>query len=202
MSTIDPRIDAYISNAAPFAQPILHHIRKLMHKACPQVQETIKWSFPHFDYKGMLCNMAAMKQHCSFGFWKASLMSDPEKLMRKIGNTSMGSFGKIFSINDLPSDKILVAYIKEAVCLNEEDVKVPSKVKTTKKEIEVPGYMTDALSKNKKAQAAFTNFSPSHKREYIEWIQNAKTEATRNKRIDTMLEWLAEDKSLHWKYQR
>ncbi|MBA2563407.1 MAG: DUF1801 domain-containing protein, partial [Chitinophagaceae bacterium] len=112
MSTTDPRIDAYINKAAPFAQPILHHIRQLVHKACPQVEETIKWSFPHFDYKGMLCNMAAMKQHCSFGFWKASLMADPEKLLNKIGNTGMGSFGKITSLNDLPSDKILVSYIK------------------------------------------------------------------------------------------
>ncbi|MBA2561728.1 MAG: YdeI/OmpD-associated family protein [Chitinophagaceae bacterium] len=202
MSTTDPRIDAYINKATPFAQPILHHIRQLVHKACPQVEETIKWSFPHFDYKGILCSMAAMKQHCSFGFWKASLMADPEKLLNKIGNTSMGSFGKIASINDLPSDKILISYIKEAVRLNEEDVKLPPKERTAKKDVEVPGYMTSALSKNKKAQSAFDNFSPSHKREYIEWINDAKTEATRNKRIGTMLEWLAEGKSLNWKYQR
>ncbi len=202
MSTTDPRIDAYINKAAPFAQPILHHIRQLVHKACPQVEETIKWSFPHFDYKGILCSMAAMKQHCSFGFWKASLMADPEKLLNKIGNTSMGSFGKIASINDLPSDKILISYIKEAVRLNKEDVKLPPKERTAKKDVEVPGYMTSALSKNKKAQSAFDNFSPSHKREYIEWINDAKTEATRNKRIGTMLEWLIEGKSLNWKYQR
>ena len=202
MSTKDPRIDAYINKAAPFAQPILHHIRQLVHKACPQVEETTKWSFPHFDYKGMLCSMAAMKQHCSFGFWKASLMSDPEKMLNKSGNTSMGNFGKITSINDLPSDKILVAYIKEAVRLNDEDVKLPAKEKAAKKDIEVPGYITAALSKNKNASAVFHKFSPSHKREYIEWIDEAKTEATRIKRIGTMLEWLEEGKSLHWKYQR
>ncbi len=202
MAITDPRIDTYIDKAAPFGRPILHHIRQLVHKACPQVEETMKWSFPHFDYKGILCSMAAMKQHCSFGFWKASLMGDHEKLLNQIGNTGMGSFGKITSINDLPSDKILVAYIKEAVRLNDEDIKLPPKEKTTKKDIEVPGYITDALNKNKKTQAVFDNFSPSHKREYIEWIHDAKTEATRNKRIGTMLEWLAEGKSLNWKYQR
>ncbi|HEY0677797.1 MAG TPA: YdeI/OmpD-associated family protein [Chitinophagaceae bacterium] len=203
MPAYDPRIDAYIQKAAPFAQPILEHLRELVHKACPQVQETMKWSFPHFEYKGILCSMAAFKQHCSFGFWKAALLKDEKQLLNRHGDTGMGHFGKISSLKDLPSDKILTAYIQEAVHLNEDEIKLVSRTKAApKKEPQTPPELLSALKKNKAALKTFENFSPSHKREYVEWITEAKTEATRDKRIATTIEWLTEGKIRNWKYVR
>ena len=202
MPTTEPRIDAYIEKSAEFAKPILQHIRKLIHKALPDVDETIKWSMPYFDYKGeSLCNMAAFKEHCAFGFWKAKLMKDPEKIFNKEGKNAMGQFDRITSVKDLPADKIMVAYIKEAAQLNEAGIKVP-KSKATPKELVIPAELTAALRKNKKANAIFEKFPPSHKREYAEWIAEAKTEATRNKRTETAIEWIAEGKGRNWKYER
>lgn len=202
MPSTDPRIDDYIKKAAPFAQPILKHLRALVHKACPQATETIKWSFPHFEYKGILCTMAAFKQHCNFGFWKASLMKDDASLLKKVGNTDMARFDKITSMDDLPSDKILIAYIKEAVRLNDDDIKVEKPKKPVKKELPIPPALAAALQKNKKAAAKFEAFPPSHRREYIEWIDEAKTEETRNRRVETTIEWVAEGKGRNWKYEK
>lgn len=200
MST-DPRIDAYIKKSAPFAQPILEHIRKLVHKACHQVEETMKWGFPHFEYKGIICSMAAFKKHASFGFWKGSVMKDSNELLTMVGDTDMARFDKLTSVEDLPSDKVLIAYIKEAVRLNEEGVKLPIKEKSKRMEIPMPEEFSAVLRRNKKALTTYERLSPSHKREYLEWITEAKTEATREKRLDTTIEWLAEGKSMHWKYQ-
>ena len=201
----DRRIDAYILNAEKFAQPVLNHLRELVHVACPGVQETMKWSFPHFEYNGsILCSMASFKKHCAFGFWKASVMKDPHKLFELHGRTAMGHLGRIESIDDLPSDKILISYIKEAAKLNKEGVKLPSRTKpvTTAKSIDPPDYMLKALKKNKKAWSNFEAFSPGRKKEYIEWITGAKTEATRTKRVSDMLEWVEEGKIRNWKYLR
>jgi uncharacterized protein YdeI (YjbR/CyaY-like superfamily) len=202
MGKFNKHIDAYVAKSAPFAQPILEHLRELVHQACPDVIETVKWGFPHFEYQGILCSMAAFKHHCSFGFWKAVLMSDPHQVMTIIGKTSMGSFDRILSPDDLPSDKIFLQYIREAMKLNEENVKINTKKTVTKKisAVNVPEYLTKALKKNKKAYTTFTTFSNSHKKEYVEWITEAKTEPTRKKRIETALEWLSEGKSRHWKY--
>ncbi|MEO7766859.1 MAG: YdeI/OmpD-associated family protein [Ferruginibacter sp.] len=190
-------IDEYISKSADFAQPILNHLRQLVHGMCPEVAEKIKWSFPHFDYRGeMMCSMAAFKEHCVFGFWKAALMKDPLLLENARSEVSMGHLGRIRSKKDLPADKTIKAWIKEAMQLNDDGIKLPSKLKTTeKKEIIIPEYFTKALSKNKKALQIFENYAYSHKKEYIEWITEAKTEETRNKRITTALEWIAEGKS-------
>lgn len=150
MAKKDPRIDAYIKKAAPFAQPILNHYRSLVHTACPEVEETMKWSFPHFDYKGeMMCSMAAFKQHCAFGFWKASLFKDSSLLEQAKGETAMGHLGRIESIDQLPSDKKILGWIKEAMKLNAAGVKV-EKVKKPVKELIVPPYFSAALKKNKK----------------------------------------------------
>src|SRR5688500_18245293 len=141
MATKDKRIDAYIEKAADFAKPILRHIREVVHKACPGVEETMKWSFPHFDYKGeMMCSMAAFKQHCAFGFWKAAIMTEAAKLKNK-NEDAMGHFGQIKSLSDLPPVKQFTAMIKDAMKLNDEGVKLPPKKKTIdKKELEVPDY--------------------------------------------------------------
>src|ERR1041385_1770035 len=192
----DPRIDAYIAKAADFAKPILTHLRKLIHAADPDAVETMKWSMPHFEHKGIVCGMAAFKAHCSFGFWKGELI-----LGRSQGGDGMGHFGRITWLADLPSDKVLTSYIKKAVTLNEAGVKkavLPrSKVK---KELVVPDYFTGALRKNKKALATFEGFSYSHKKEYVEWITEAKREETRANRIATALAWLSQGKARNWKY--
>ncbi len=155
----------------------------------------------HHD--AILCSMASFKQHCSFGFWKAALMKDYDKLFSTVGETAMGHFGKLSKLSDLPSDKVLVAYIKEAAELNEEGISIKKKpVSAAKKELKVPSYFTAVLKKNKKAQTTFDNFNYSHKKDYIEWITEAKTEETRNKRMATTLEWLREGKARNWKYEQ
>ncbi|MBK7379367.1 MAG: YdeI/OmpD-associated family protein [Ignavibacteriales bacterium] len=199
----DPRIDLYISRSADFAKPILIHIRELVHKACPDVEETIKWGFPHFEYKGPLCDMAAFKQHCSFGFWKAALMKDKTLIANAKSESAMGHYGKITSIKDLPSDKKIIVHITDAMILNQKGIKLPPrKIITAKKEIVVPDYFLKQLKKNKKAFTTFENFSPSHKREYIEWITEAKTDETKNRRMETAIVWMTEGKSRNWKYMK
>ncbi len=195
-------IDAYIAKSADFAKPILVHIRALVHAACPDVEEKMKWSFPHFDYKGeMMCSMAAFKEHAIMGFWKASLMKDATLLEKARSEESMGHLGKITSLKDLPSDKKLTTYIKEAMKLNELGVKLPSKTKAAeKKELIVPDYFMQAIKKNKKALLVFEAFSYSNKKEYVEWIVGIKSIETRDKNIATAVEWISEGKIKNWKY--
>jgi len=199
MGTRDKRIDTYIAKSAEFAQPILRHLREVVHEGCPEVEETMKWSFPHFDYKGMLCSMAAFKQHCAFGFWKSSLIMDGNKSV-----DAMGQFGRITSLKDLPPKKTLLDYLKKAKRLNDEGIKAPNRAKprSEKKELEVPAYFTAALRKSKKAQATFEAFPYSKKKDYLEWVTEAKTDETREKRLQTSMEWLAEGKSRNWKYEK
>ena len=197
MASRNPGVDAYIAKSADFAKPILTRIREIVHEACPDVEETLKWGMPAFDYKGMMCGMAAFKQHCTLGFWKGSLIF-PEKR----NADAMGQFGRITTVSDLPSKKELTRYIKLAMKLNDEGVKVERQKKPKKPDIPVPAYVRAALKKNKKANDAFEAFSPSHRREYLEWITEAKTEATRERRLNTALEWMAEGKSRNWKYEQ
>lgn len=205
MGKKDKRVDAYIEKAQPFAKPILNHLRELVHKACPDVEETIKWQFASFDYKGPFCSMAAFKQHCTFGFWKYALMKDPDGYLGERfnkGGEAMGNLGRITSVKDLPPDKIILNLIKQAKRLNDDGVKLPPRKKSDPKELVVPDYFTDALKKNKKALATFEKFPPSHKKEYVQWIAEAKTEETRNRRMETALDWIAEGKGRNWKYER
>src|SRR5437588_2711863 len=198
MATKDPKIDAYIAKAATFAKPILKHLRKVVHAGCTQVEETMKWSMPHFDYKGMLCGMAAFKEHCSFGFWKKSLILGQDRAAEKAG---MGSFGCIRSLADLPNEKTLIGYVKKAAALNEAGIKAPGRSKPEKREpIEIPEYFAAALKKNARARKTFEGFSPSHRREYLEWVTEAKREETRKQRLATSIKWLAEGKARNWKY--
>jgi hypothetical protein len=180
MGKKDKRVDAYIAKSAEFAKPILTHLRELVHKACPEVEEVIKWGFPNFDYKGVFCSMAGFKQHCSFGFWKASLMKDPKGILLANDKGSMGNFDRITSLKDLPSDKILLDFLKQAVELNELGVK--RKMKVTRE--------------------VFEGFAYSHRKEYIQWFEEAKTEETRNKRIAQAIEWISDGKGRNWKYEK
>jgi uncharacterized protein YdeI (YjbR/CyaY-like superfamily) len=196
----DKRIDAYIASAPAFAKPILQHLRGLVHAGCPDVEESMKWSRPHFMYKGLMCCMSAFKEHCAFGFWLGEMVLG-EKGKWSEENEGMGHFGRITSLADLPSDKEIVAYVKKAAQLNESGAKRPAPPRQSgPKELIIPDYLVASLKKNPKAQATFEAFSYSHKKEYVEWITEAKREETRQKRVETMLTWLAEGKSRHWKY--
>jgi uncharacterized protein YdeI (YjbR/CyaY-like superfamily) len=198
MATKDRRIDAYIAKSADFAKPILKHLRKVVHAGCPQVQETMKWSMPHFDYKGVMCGMAAFKEHCAFGFWKADLILDRGQTAEKSG---MGSFGFIKSLADLPNEKTLIGYVKKAAALNKAGIKAPGRTHPKKRAlIPVPDDFAAALKKNAKARQTFDSFSPSHRREYLEWITEAKRAETRKERLAKSLKWLAEGKTRNWKY--
>jgi uncharacterized protein YdeI (YjbR/CyaY-like superfamily) len=197
MAKKDARIDRYINDAAPFAQPILKHLRKVVHQGCPEVEETMKWSMPFFMYKGVLCNMAAFKEHCSFGFWKSKLI-----LGKNAKDDGMGHFGRITSLSDLTADRQLLGYIKEAVRLNDTGAKVPGRGKPKEKSpLVIPDYLSAALHQNKKARETFESFSYSHQKEYVEWLAEAKRDETRAKRLETTLAWLREGKPRNWKYQ-
>ncbi len=198
MGTRDPKVDASINKAADFAKPILAHFRETVHAACPDVVEEMEWSFPHFTYKGRLCSMAAFKEHAAVGFWKASLVLGDEAKSRD----GMGHLGRITTLADLPPGKTLTAYIKKAVALNDEGITEARAPKTPAKPVRVPADLAAALQNNKKAQAAFDNFRPSHRREYVEWITDAKTDQTRARRLKTAVEQMAEGKSQNWKYEK
>jgi len=165
-----------------------------VHAGCPDVEETLKWSVPAFDHKGILCGMAAFKAHVTFGFWKSQLMDLPST------GDGMGQFGQVKSLDDLPTEKELIALVKRAAALNDQGVRVPRPKTAPKPPLETPASFSTALRKNKKAQKRFDDFSPSHKREYIEWITEAKQEATRDRRIAAAVEWIAEGKPRNWKY--
>jgi len=192
-------IDAYIAKAQPFARPILERIRRAVHTACPDVTETIKWSMPAFEYKGPLVGMAAFKAHCALAFWKASLM---KTIPRDRGVDAMGEFGRLESLDDTPTEARLVKMVREAAALNDAGVKVKRAPKAAKKPLEAPSYMLAAIKKNKKAHATFASFSPSAQREYIAWVTEAKTDATRDKRLETAVQWISEGKIRNWKYVR
>ncbi len=202
MSTTDSRIDAYIENAQPFAKTILTYLRKIIHETCPDVEEGWKWSFPHFMYKGkILCAFTAFKQHCGFGFWLEKEMKTITELTKDAERTGMFTLGKIRSIDDLPSKVLLKTAIQEAMELTDMGVTL-KKAAAEKKETEIPAYFSEALNENVEAKKVFENASPSFRKEYIMWITDAKTEATRNKRIAEALEWLSEGKGRNWKYEK
>ena len=193
MPSKDPRVDAYIARSADFAKPILNRIRKLVHAACPKVEETLKWGSPFYTYKGILIATPSFKQHCALVFWKGKLIISLDQRKK---------FRRLTSISQLPGDRILTGCIRKAVELNESGVKNPAYARPkVKPAVIVPDYFLTALRKNKKALTAFENLSPSHKREYVEWITGARREDTRRKRIQTAIKQMAAGKSLYWKYR-
>jgi len=203
----NPQVDLYIAQAKPFAQPILHHLRALVHQACPGVEETVKWSRPFFEYKGhILANMSAFNAHCSFGFWGQEIgqvLRDAEALRQD----GMGSLGKITTLANLPSDLQMREWLQQAKSFIDEGrytspIAARNKVvKAPKPALEPPPEFTQALQSNPKAQQTFQNFAPSCQREYLEWFAQAKQPATREKRINQAIQMLSEGKQRHWKYQ-
>ena len=202
MGKKDPRVDAYIANSPEFAKPILTYLRDLIHEGCPDVVETIKWSTPTFDYHGIMLGIAAFKQYCTLGFWKAPLLMLDGKPVSNEMESGVGQFGKLTTIKDLPAKSKLLKLVRDAAKLNQSGVTMDRKPRAAAKPVKVPPELTRALHKNAKARAAFETFSPSHKREYAEWIAEAKTPETRQRRLDTAIEWIGEGKSRNWKYMR
>ena len=198
MGKRDPRIDDYIAKSPDFAKPILNHLRESIHTACPDVEETLKWRNPSFIYKGLLCGIAAFKQHCVIGFWKDAILFDRKNPSAK----PSGIPDRMTNVSELPPDRVLLAYIKEAVRLNEEGIKIPKPKPKAKKGLVVPNDLISALKKNKKSLSTFEDFSYSHKKEYVEWITEAKREETRSQRLSTAVAWMAEGKARNWKYER
>lgn len=202
MAEKNPAFDAYIEKSADFAKPILNHLRSLVHQACPAAVEKIKWGFPNFEYKNeMLCHFASFKKHCAFGFWKGSLMQDQKLKENATSENAMGHYGKITSLKDLPADKLIIAHIKEAMKLNDDGIKVPRTKPGNVSPVETPDYFLKEIKKNKKAFTIWEKFSNSHKKEYVEWIVDAKRDETREKRMQQAIEWIAEGKGRNWKYE-
>jgi uncharacterized protein YdeI (YjbR/CyaY-like superfamily) len=206
-TNLNPKVDSYIARARPFAQPIMEHLRQLVHKARPDVEETIKWSRPFFEYHGViLCNMSAFKEHCSFGFWgeEISAVLREAKALREHG---MGSLGRITILANLPPDKQMLGWLRQAagfVDSGQYTSPIAARrnvAKPLKAALGTPPEFATALKRNKKAAAVFAAFSPSCKKEYLEWIADAKRAETRDKRIATAVEWIAEGKQRNWKYQ-
>ena len=195
----DPRVDAYIAKSAEFARPILRHLRALVHEACPVAQETIKWGMPSFTYHGILCGFAAFKAHCTFGFWRRGLTDEIAKTGVK-ADEAMGSLGRITSLKDLPGDKAMLGYIRQAAKLNESGAPARPKPKP-KPALPTPADLASALKKNTKAAKVFADFSPSARRDYIEWLMEAKRAETRQTRLATAIQWIAAGKRRNWKYE-
>jgi uncharacterized protein YdeI (YjbR/CyaY-like superfamily) len=190
-------VDAYIAKAAPFAQPILIKLRALFHRACPDIEEKLKWGMPSFEYKGLVGGMAAFKKHATWGFWKSRLLKDPRGVLADDG--SMGA-GKPTDVSQLPPDRYILDLIRQAVALNEQGIKLQRPKSTKRPPPRTPAYLAAELKKNPKARAVYDAFSPSHKREYIEWITQAKQDTTRKRRLAQAIEWIAQGKSRNWKY--
>jgi len=196
----DDRIDDYIARQADFARPILEHLRAEVHAACPDAEETLKWSAPAFMYKGeILAMMAAFKQHAAFNFWRGTQVVGDAGAQQK----AMGQFGRITSVDDLPDRETFSALVRKSMTLTDAGVKAPQKKKgETKAPAETPEDLRRAIDANPKAAATFDGFSASCRREYVEWVTEAKQAATREKRIAQAVEWMAEGKKRNWKYEK
>ena len=192
MGKRDPRIDAYIAKQQDFAKPILAFVRECMHEGCPAIEEDLKWNSPAFMYQGaILAGCAGFKQHVQFGFWKHELL---------VGDRNGMGFGKVTSIEELPPKKRILALVKKAMKLQDSGVKTPRAARRPKKPIPMASDLKAALDKNRKARAVFDGFSPSHQREYLEWITDAKGVDTRARRVKQAVEWIADGKPRNWKY--
>ena len=194
MST-DPRVDAYIESKAPFAQPILRHLRDLIHRANPDIAETIKWSMPFFTYKGqLLANMAAFKEHAAFGFWSRGDTTTGQE------GDAMGQYGRITGLDVLPSDGVLLEALERALARIDAGEKPKRAARPAKPEVEVPPELADALAGDAKATAIWEGFPPSCRREYAEWVAGAKRPETKAKRLAQTMDQLREGKRLNWQY--
>ncbi|MES2006117.1 MAG: YdeI/OmpD-associated family protein [Bacteroidota bacterium] len=203
MAQLNKKVTEYISNSAEFAQGIMEHLRQIIHETCPDAEEDIKWGTPHYSYKGdHLCMMGGFKNHCSFSLYKAEFIKDKEIMLSVKAGKKFGYMDKLKSIADLPSKKILVSLLKEAMTINEKGIKKEKPVSDKPKLVETPDYLIQRLSTDPKAKEIFNTKSNSFRKEYIVWISDAKTDETRQKRLAEAMEWIAEGKSRFWKSKK
>ena len=193
----DERIDSYIAKAQPFARPILEHVRSRVHAAAPEAEETTKWSAPAFTIDGkILLIMAAFKAHAAINFWRGQELRGDQA-----NADGMGQFGKLMSLADLPGEAELDRLIREAATLAKA-APAPRQVKhAPKPAAEIHPDFAAALKASSQAQATLDGFPPSARREYLDWVAEAKQDATRAKRIADAVQWLSEGKRRHWKYE-
>lgn len=199
MKNTNPIVDEYIKKTQPFAQPILKHIRELMHKGCPDLTETMKWGMPHFEYQGVFASMAAFKEHAVFGFWKQDLIPGMKQYIKE--KEAMGSWGRITSLKGIPPDKDIIEFVRVAATLNEQGIKSPKRAQKPVK-FDMPADFMKAIKANKKAFVAYEAFSPSNKRDYADWINGAKSDETRSERMKTAVDWMSAGKPRMWKYRK
>jgi uncharacterized protein YdeI (YjbR/CyaY-like superfamily) len=202
MGRTDRRVDAYILRSAEFARPILRYVRGVVHDGCPEVEETIKWGFPHFVHHGILCSMASFKAHCALTFWKGKVLAERVPGMPGATGEAMGQFGRLTAIRDLPSRTVLLRLVREASRLNEGGIKAPARPRPATKAVRAPADLLAALRNSPEARAGWDSLTPGQKREYIEWITEAKRDETRRRRLATAVEWMAEGRIRNWKYVR
>lgn len=194
-------IDKYITEATDFAQPILNHLRQLIFTADPEMEEAIKWRQPCYSQNGLVCAMAAFKQHVNFTFFEGKHLIDKHGVFGDSNNQNLSAF-KLKSIDELPADNILISYIQQAIAYNQSAEKPKkTKAKKDKAELIIPRELAEALAQNTKASEHFDNFSYSKQNDYIEWISSAKRDTTRQKRLATAIEWISEGKGRNWKYE-
>lgn len=200
---LNQQVDEYIAKSADFAKPILEHWRQLIHNNCPDVEEAIKWGFPHFDYKGdFMCVIAAYKSHCSLSFIKAGLMNDPRLKDSKALKPTQRFLGKVTKLADLPPDEDFIRLLKEAMVLNDKGIKIVMPKSDKPKVLETPAYFLEKLAINAQAKQVFESKSDAFRKDYIIWITDAKTETTRQKRMEEAVAWIAEGKGRFWKYEK
>jgi hypothetical protein len=197
MGTRDSRVDAYIENAAAFARPILREIRARVHRCCPDIVETIKWRSVSFEKQGIVCGMSAFKAHCAFGFWKHDLVVGSDRKALE----AMGSFGRLTKSADLPPPRTFAAMMKKAVQLNLDGVK-SVRPKHPKARIPMHEDLTRALARSNKARATFDAFPPGQQREYLQWVAEAKQDATRARRVAQAIAWMERGRPRNWKYMK
>jgi uncharacterized protein YdeI (YjbR/CyaY-like superfamily) len=198
MAKKNPAVDAYIKKAPPFAKPILKQLRKIIHKGCPKVTEDIKWGAPFYLYQDrVLCATMGFKAHCALVFWKSGLI---KKKMGKKAEVELKRLRRISALAELLSERELLAYVKLAMHFNEPGTKLPPR-KERPTPVKAPRDLTVALRANPKALATFNAFTPTRKKDYIYWITGAKTKETRERRLETAVDWMAEGKSRNWKYE-
>lgn len=197
-------VDAYIEEAAPFAKPILKKLRELIHKADPDIVESMKWSCPHFELQGIVASLAAFKEHVRFGYWRGVQVTGETDVMERMGQTEMAA-AKLRDVKALPADDLILKWTRKAIELNRSGVKggpmADRAKKPPKPKLAPPHDLLLALQKNAKAKKVFEAFPPSAQRDYIDWITEAKQEATRQRRLTQAIEWIAEGKRRNWKYE-